>query len=182
MGNLEVKNLTPNMYASICPNISAAGFSLGLSYRNFLELTKHILIDDFLDESVNDDVWRIYEQKTFNEITQTQYNFNYCYWRDSVVLVFDGNNFELESIQLYSGYRGTLFNEFCVGDKLSKIHEKYELFFYADMHYLVDSSLECESDGEPNLIKGIALKTDYLVEYSDACSDHIIEQINVFRA
>lgn len=182
MGNLEVKNLTPNVNASICPNVSAAGFSLGLHYKKFLELTKHILIDDFLNEPVNDDVWRIYEQKVFNEITQTHYSFNYCYWRDSVVLVFNGNNLELESIQLYSSYKGMLFNEFHIGDKLSKVHKKYKLFFYADMHYLVDSSLECESDEESNLIKGIALKTDYLVEYSDVCSDHIIEQINVFRA
>ncbi|MBJ8552338.1 MULTISPECIES: hypothetical protein [Acinetobacter] len=176
-----MKDLTPDLYASICPNTSAAGFSLGLDYRTFIKSAKPLLINNFLDESIDDDTWRIYEQKVFNEITQKEYNFNYCYWNNSVVLVFNGNNFELESIQMYEGYKGKLFDEFQIGNKLSEVYKKFKLFFYADMHYLVDSDFECENDDEPNLIKGIALKTDYLVEFSDKCSEHIIEQINVFR-
>jgi len=181
MGNLEMKNLTPDLYAPIIPNKGAAGLSLGMQYADFLKQTGHLFIGDYLEESIFDNVWRVYEQKEFNEITQFQYNFNYCYWNDSIVLVFNGNSSELESIQLYSGYKGALFDEFHIGDKLSKIHEKFNFYFYADVHYLIDDNVCIDSDEDPALIEGIALKTDYLIEYSSTCSDHVVEQINVFK-
>lgn len=181
MGNLEMK-LIPDLYAPINPNKGAAGFSLGMRYIDFLEQAEHLFINDYLNKMHSDSIWRIYEQRVFNEITQTQYNFNYCYWQDSVVLVFNGDNSELESIQLYPGYKGALFKEFYIGNSLSKLHEKFKFFFYADMHYLIDSDSDSDSDEEePVLIKGVALKTDYLVEYSDTYCDHVIEQINVFK-
>lgn len=176
--------LIPDLYAPINPNKGAAGFSLGMRYIDFLEQTEHLFINDYLNEMHSDSIWRIYEQRVFNEITQIQYNFNYCYWQDSVVLVFNGDNSELESIQLYPSYKGTLFKEFYIGDSLSKLHEKFKFFFYADMHYLIDSDSDSDSDSdeeEPVLIKGVALKTDYLVEYSNTYCDHVIEQINVFK-
>lgn len=176
--------LIPDLYAPINPNKGAAGFSLGMRYIDFLEQTEHLFINDYLNEMHSDSICRIYEQRVFNEITQIQYNFNYCYWQDSVVLVFNGDNSELESIQLYPGYKGALFKEFYIGDSLSKLHEKFKFFFYADMHYLIDSDSDSDSDSdeeEPVLIKGVALKTDYLVEYSDTYCDHVIEQINVFK-
>ncbi|MCU4635243.1 MULTISPECIES: hypothetical protein [Acinetobacter] len=176
--------LIPDLYAPINPNKGAAGFSLGMRYIDFLEQAEHLFINDYLNKMHSDSIWRIYEQRVFNEITQTQYNFNYCYWQDSVVLVFNGDNSELESIQLYPGYKGALFKEFYIGNSLSKLHEKFKFFFYADMHYLIDSDSDSDSDSdeeEPVLIKGVALKTDYLVEYSDTYCDHVIEQINVFK-
>lgn len=181
MGNLEMKNLTPNLYAPIIPNKGAAGFNLGMRYADFMEQTESLFIDAYLEESIFDNVWRVYEQKEFNEIIQIQYNFNYCYWNDSVVLVFNGDSSELESIQLYSGYKGDLFDEFHVGDKLSKIHEKFNFYFYADVHYLIDNNVYIDSDEDPVLIEGIAFKTDYLIEYSSTYSNHVVEQINVFK-
>ncbi|ENW19444.1 Uncharacterised protein [Acinetobacter haemolyticus] len=181
MKNLEMKNLTPDLYAPINPNEGAAGFRLGMQYADFLEQTVHLFINDYLAESIGDNFWRVYEQKEFNEITQIQYNFNYCYWNDSVVLVFNGDSSELESIQLYSGYKGALFDEYHIGDKLSKIHEKFNFYFYADVHYLIDNNAYIDSEEDPVLIEGIALKTDYLIEYSSAYSDHVVEQTNVFK-
>jgi len=176
-----MKNLTPNLYAPIIPNKGAAGLNLGMRYDDFMEQTESLFIDDYLEESIFDNVWRVYKQKEFNEITQIQYNFNYCYWNDSVVLVFNGDSSELESIQLYSGYKGDLFDEFYVGDNLSKIYEKFNFYFYADVHYLVDKKVYVDSDEDPVLIEGIALKTDHLIEYSSIYSDHVVEQINVFK-
>jgi len=181
MGNLEMKNLVPDLYAPIIPNKGAAGFSLGMRYADFLGQTGHLFIDDYLEKSIFDNVWRVYEQKEFNEITQIQYDFNYCYWNDAVVLVFNGDSSELESIQLYSGYKGALFDEFHIGDKLSKIHEKFNFYFYADVHYLIDNNAYTDSAEDPVLIEGIALKTDYLIEYSITYSNHVVEQINVFK-
>lgn len=174
--------LIPDLYAPINPNKDAAGFSLGMRYIDFLEQAEYVFINDYLNESHSDSIWRVYEQKVFNEITQAQYNFNYCYWQESVVLIFNGDSSELESIQLYSGYKGALYEEFHIGDSLTKLHEKFKFFFYTDMHYLIDNNIYVDSEEEePVLIKGVALKTDYLVEYSDTYCDHVVEQINVFK-
>lgn len=63
MKNLEMKNLTPDLYAPINPNEGAAGFRLGMQYADFLEQTVHLFINDYLAESIGDNFWRVYEQK-----------------------------------------------------------------------------------------------------------------------
>ena len=67
-------------------------------------------------------------------------------------------------------------SEFHNGDRLSKIHDKFNFYFYANFHYLIDNNVYIDSDEDPVLIEGIALKTDYLIEYSSTYSDQVVNK------
>lgn len=187
---MEVSNLIPDINASINPGKSAAGFYLGMNYSFFLNKTNHTFINSFLKDPILDSIWRIYEQDEFNYVTEKTYKYQYCYWRESITLVFSGESMKLISIQLYNTYKGKLFKEIELGDSLEKLAKEYDLSYYADMHYLYvqeEPTLDLETgEWKDNLnwekrdiIEGIAIESSSLTSYQEL-KNQKITRIHIF--
>ena len=104
------------------------------------------------------------------------------------------------SIYLQNKYKGKYINALGLGDRVSLVLDKYDILFYADLHYLdkkininelenFDGNLDqCEvgivnnlSWEDREIIKGISIQTNYR-EAVDITNfkDQIIESIEVF--
>ena len=214
----------PDLYAGIEPNVGAANIKLGLSFDYFIRKIEYINVEkddvnirnssfdihyEYYDKKIREnliiktkDIWCIYNEETWEwdgEIVDDIY----AYWNNSVVLRFskrqDGS-FILSSICLQNKYKGKYINTLGLGDRVSLVLDKYDILFYADLHYLAkkininelenfdDNLDQCEVGFVNNLswedreiIKGISIKTNYR-EAVDITNfkDQIIESIEVF--
>ena len=214
----------PDLYAGIEPNVGAANIKLGLSFDYFIRKIDYINVEkddvnirnssfdihyEYYDKNIREnliiktkDIWCIYNEEPWEwdgEIVDD----TYAYWNNSVVLRFskrqDGS-FILLSIYLQNKYKGKYINALGLGDRVSLVLDKYDILFYADLHYLAkkininelenfDGNLDqCEvgivnnlSWEDREIIKGISIKTNYR-EAVDITNfkDQIIESIEVF--
>ena len=214
----------PDLYAGIEPNVGAANIKLGLSFDYFIRKIDYINVEkddvnirnssfdihyEYYDKKIIEnliiktkDIWCIYNEETWEwdgEIVDDIY----AYWNNSVVLRFskrqDGS-FILSSICLQNKYKGKYINALGLGDRVSLVLDKYDILFYADLHYLAkkitinelenfDGNLDqCEvgivnnlSWEDREIIKGISIQTNYR-EAVDITNfkDQIIESIEVF--
>ena len=211
----------PDLYAGIEPNVGAANIKLGLSFDYFIRKIDYINVEkddvnirnssfdihyEYYDKNIREnliiktkDIWCIYNEEPWEwdgEIVDD----TYAYWNNSVVLRFskrqDGS-FILLSIYLQNKYKGKYINALGLGDRVSLVLDKYDILFYADLHYLAkkininelenfDGNLDqCEVGFVNNLswedreiIKGISIQTNYR-EAVDITNfkDQIIESI-----
>ena len=216
--------LIPDLYAEIEPNVGAANINLGLNFDYFIKKVDYINVEEHdvsirncslgilyedYDENMREnliiktkDIWCIYNEEPLEwdgEIVDDIY----AYWNNSVVLRFskqqDGS-FILSSICLQNKYKGKYINALGLGDRVSLVLDKYDILFYADLHYLAkkitinelenfDGNLDqCEVGFVNNLswedrkiIKGISIQINYR-EAVDITNfkDQIIESIEVF--
>ena len=223
MTNLSDK-LIPDLYAGIEPNVGAANIRLGLNFDYFIRKIDYINVKkndvnirnssfdihyEYYDKNIREnliiktkDIWCIYNEESWEwdgEIVDDIY----AYWNNSVVLRFskrqDGS-FILLSIYLQNKYKGKYINALGLGDRVSLVLDKYDILFYADLHYLAkkitinelenfDGNLDqCEvgivnnlSWEDREIIKGISIQTNYR-EAVDITNfkDQIIESIEVF--
>ena|GEM_PF-3481392 len=214
----------PDLYAGIEPNVGAANIKLGLSFDYFIRKIDYINVEkddvnirnssfdihyEYYNKNIREnliiktkDIWCIYNEEPWEwdgEIVDDIY----AYWNNSVVLRFskrqDGS-FILSSICLQNKYKGKYINALGLGDRVSLVLDKYDILFYADLHYLAkkitinelenfDGNLDqCEVGFVNNLswedreiIKGISIQTNYR-EAVDITNfkDQIIESIEVF--
>ena len=214
----------PDLYAGIEPNVGAANIKLGLSFDYFIRKMDYINVEkddvnirnssfdihyEYYDKNIREnliiktkDIWCIYNEEPWEwdgEIVDDIY----AYWNNSVVLRFskrqDGS-FILLSIYLQNKYKGKYINALGLGDRVSLVLDKYDILFYADLHYLAkkitinelenfDGNLDqCEvgivnnlSWEDREIIKGISIQTNYR-EAVDITNfkDQIIESIEVF--
>ncbi len=214
----------PDLYAGIEPNVGAANIKLGLSFDYFIRKIDYINVEkddvnirnssfdihyEYYDKNIREnliiktkDIWCIYNEEPWEwdgEIVDDIY----AYWNNSVVLRFskrqDGS-FILLSIYLQNKYKGKYINALGLGDRVSLVLDKYDILFYADLHYLAkkininelenfDGNLDqCEvgivnnlSWEDREIIKGISIQTNYR-EAVDITNfkDQIIESIEVF--
>lgn len=214
----------PDLYAGIEPNVGAANIKLGLSFDYFIRKIDYINVEkddvnirnssfdihyEYYDKNIREnliiktkDIWCIYNEEPWEwdgEIVDD----TYAYWNNSVVLRFskrqDGS-FILLSIYLQNKYKGKYINALGLGDRVSLVLDKYDILFYADLHYLAkkitinelenfDGNLDqCEvgivnnlSWEDREIIKGISIQTNYR-EAVDITNfkDQIIESIEVF--
>ena len=194
----------PDLYAGIEPNVGAANIKLGLSFDYFIRKMDYINVEkddvnirnssfdihyEYYDKNIREnliiktkDIWCIYNEEPWEwdgEIVDDIY----AYWNNSVVLRFskrqDGS-FILLSIYLQNKYKGKYINALGLGDRVSLVLDKYDRFFYADLHYwakkITINELEtfegnldqCEVGSVNNLswedreiIKGISIQTNY---------------------
>ena len=193
----------PDLYAGIEPNVGAANIKLGLSFDYFIRKIDYINVEkddvnirnssfdihyEYYDKNIREnliiktkDIWCIYNEEPWEwdgEIVDD----TYAYWNNSVVLRFskrqDGS-FILLSIYLQNKYKGKYINALGLGDRVSLVLDKYDILFYADLHYLAkkininelenfDGNLDqCEvgivnnlSWEDREIIKGISIKTN----------------------
>ena len=214
----------PDLYAGIEPNVGAANIKLGLSFDYFIRKIDYINVEkddvnirnssfdihyEYYDKNISEnliiktkDIWCIYNEEPWEwdgEIVDD----TYAYWNNSVVLRFskrqDGS-FILLSIYLQNKYKGKYINALGLGDRVSLVLDKYDILFYADLHYLAkkininelenfDGNLDQYEVGIVNnlswedreIIKGISIQTNYR-EAVDITNfkDQIIESIEVF--
>ena len=150
----------PDLYAGIEPNVGAANIKLGLSFDYFIRKMDYINVEkddvnirnssfdihyEYYDKNIREnliiktkDIWCIYNEEPWEwdgEIVDD----TYAYWNNSVVLRFskrqDGS-FILLSIYLQNKYKGKYINALGLGDRVSLVLDKYDILFYADLHYL----------------------------------------------
>ena len=150
----------PDLYAGIEPNVGAANIKLGLSFDYFIRKMDYINVEkddvnirnssfdihyEYYDKNIREnliiktkDIWCIYNEEPWEwdgEIVDDIY----AYWNNSVVLRFskrqDGS-FILLSIYLQNKYKGKYINALGLGDRVSLVLDKYDILFYADLHYL----------------------------------------------
>lgn len=155
----------PDLYAGIEPNVGAANIKLGLSFDYFIRKIYYINVEkndvnirnssfdihyEYYDKNIREnliiktkDIWCIYNEEHWEwdgEIVDDIY----AYWNNSVVLRFskrkDGS-FILSSICLQNKYKGKYINALGLGDRVSLVLDKYDILFYADLHYLAKKLL-----------------------------------------
>lgn len=154
--------ITPNLDADIIPLKSAAGIDIGLSFDEFLKYSKHKLVNDeeYNNPSSTKGLWYVVHHKGISSVGK-EFDSYSCRWNNDVILRFDGTPKKtLYGIIVSGDYKGSLFDELRIGDRLDKLLYKYDLDFYADGHFLVYKD-------NPDDAVPIEIGTDYLASYED---------------
>lgn len=207
MGNCKMKNKSimsePDMHADIEPSLCAAGYQIGINFNQFFQMisTNFIYQREDIDLSlIKKDIWVV-------EFFSDEYypDRKIASWNNSVVLIFDDNI--LSFINLKNQYKGKFLNNIGIGDKVDLLLNKHYLHFYCEEHilapkfenkkiiekYLFDNDLYDIDINDDNImsiidnihyleyIKGISLRTNYLIQYSSEYSDQYIEEFNIFK-
>lgn len=196
----------PDLNAPIIPSVSAAGFKLGLSLREFLAQAKFVEIsDDERSEIImGTNLWRIFYQD-FRPFNSSSWHLKdiYAYWNDSVILRFDGNDYPMQRLKVITvkgSYKGRVLNIFGIGDKLDIVAKNYDILFdnIEDCHVLaikknIDNhehdfyypapTVEMNQSWENReLIDGLEIGTDCMTAYSLEYPDQVIEQITIVKS
>lgn len=177
--------ITPNLMAAIIPGTQAAGFHLGTQlnqFKNYISLVE-ISESDYFAEYYPENTWCIYYQNYKSPWSWDKRVFSniFLFWNKSVTLEFDSHTQTLTTIILGSGYKGKLFGLAGIGDKLNLLEEKYDFIFQSDFFYLLEKKdNKCEYNNKDIEIKGVEIKTNYLVPYTSENNNQIIESIGIF--
>lgn len=157
-----MKKFIPHLNADIIPLKSAAGIDIGLSFDEFLKHAPHKLVDneEYNKLSNTQGLWYVIHHKGTNSLGK-EFDAYACRWNNDVVLQFDGKPTKiLYGIIVSDNYKGSLFNELRINDRLDKLSSQYDLEFYADGHFLIDKE-------DADIYVPIEIGTDYLASYED---------------
>lgn len=178
----------PNLNYEIIPGESAAGFYLNMEYKNFLDATENVLIENHKQIAENKNQWCIFKENYISSWDRKHHRDIYCYWENSVILIFSGEQLLLTRIELASEfYRGKIFGRLGIGDRLDLLADEYDFLFERDWHYLAkkqigDAFLLEQNNRWENreICEGLAIHTNYLVKYSQEYADQIVKRIAIF--
>ena len=145
---------TIDLYADIIPGKSAAGFTIGQKLDDIKSTITNISKwergkESFMEAYHSNQGWMAAE--SVFSIGDNHCREEYLYFKDIVDLHFNTKGI-LYQIVVNEGYKGALWGDIHVGDKLARVHERCPLYYDdEEIHY---------PDDENGPIKGLGIYAD----------------------
>lgn len=144
---------TIDLYADIIPGKSAAGFVIGQRFDDIKSSITDLSEwppgeEQFTQAFHANKGWMNVHTSVF---TNTPDSGEYLFYKDIVELLFNSKGI-LYQIVVNEGYKGALWGDIHVGDKLARVHERCPLYYDdEEIHY---------PDDENGPVKGLGIYAD----------------------